>query len=40
MEIFTTILLILTSLSFSIYLIYKGITGSKKSMDDIKSGKR
>ena len=30
MEIFTTILLIAVSLTFSIFLIYKGVTGLKK----------
>jgi len=32
MEIFTTILLIVVSLSFSIFLIYKGVTGLKKTL--------
>jgi len=32
MEILTTILLIVTSLSFSIFLIYKGVTGLKKTL--------
>jgi len=32
MEILTTILLIVASLSFSIFLIYKGITGLKKTL--------
>jgi hypothetical protein len=38
MEIFTTILLILISLTFSIYLITKGVYGSKKSIDELKNG--
>jgi hypothetical protein len=32
MEILTTILLVVASLSFSIFLIYKGITGLKKTL--------
>jgi len=32
MEILTTILLIVISLSFSIFLIYKGVTGLKKTL--------
>ena len=32
MEILTTILLIVVSLSFSIVLIYKGVTGLKKTL--------
>jgi hypothetical protein len=38
MGIFTTILLILISLTFSIYLIAKGIRLSKKSIDELKNG--
>ena len=38
MEIFTTILLILISLTFSVYLITKGIKGTKKSIDELKNG--
>jgi len=38
MEIFTTILLLLISLTFSIYLITKGIRLSKKSIDELKNG--
>ena len=38
MEIFTTILLILMSLTFSVYLITKGINASKKSIDELKNG--
>jgi len=32
MEILTTIFLIVASLSFSIFLIYKGVTGLKKTL--------
>jgi len=32
MENFTTILLIVASLTFSIFLIYKGVTGLKKTL--------
>jgi len=32
MEILTTILLIVASFSFSIFLIYKGVTGLKKTL--------
>jgi len=32
MEILTTILLIVVSLTFSIFLIYKGVTGLKKTL--------
>jgi hypothetical protein len=32
MEILTTILLIVASLSISIFLIYKGVTGLKKTL--------
>jgi len=32
MEILTTILLITVSLTFSIFLIYKGVTGLKKTL--------
>jgi len=32
MEILTTILLIVASLSFSIFLIYKGVTGLRKTL--------
>jgi len=32
MEILTTILLIVVSLSFSIFLIYKGVTGLRKTL--------
>jgi len=32
MEIFTTILLIVASTTFSIFLIYKGVTGLKKTL--------
>ena len=38
MEIFTTILLIFISLTFSIFLISKGIKVSKKSIDELKNG--
>ena len=38
MEIFTTILLLLISLTFSINLITKGIKVSKKSIDELKNG--
>jgi len=38
MEIFTTILLLLFSLTFSIYLISKGIKASKKNIDELKNG--
>jgi len=38
MEIFTTVLLIFISLTFSIYLISKGIKVSKKSIDELKNG--
>jgi len=38
MEIFTTILLIFISLTFSIYLITKGIKVSKKNIDELKNG--
>ena len=38
MEIFTTILLLLVSLTFSIYLITKGIKVSKKSTNELKNG--
>jgi len=38
MEIFTTILLILISLNFSIYLITKGSKLRKKSVDELKNG--
>jgi len=32
MEILTTIFLIVASLSFSVFLIYKGVTGLKKTL--------
>jgi len=32
MEILTTILLIIASTTFSIFLIYKGVTGLKKTL--------
>jgi len=32
MEILTTILLIAVSITFSIFLIYKGVTGLKKTL--------
>ena len=38
MEIFTTILLLLVSLTFSIYLITKGIRSGKKSINELKNG--
>jgi hypothetical protein len=38
MEIFTTTLLILISLTLSIYLITKGISVGKKSIDELKNG--
>ena len=38
MELFTTVILIILSLTFSIYLITKGIRSGKKSIDEIKSG--
>jgi hypothetical protein len=37
MEILTTTLLIIASFSFSIFLVAKGISGSKKNMDELKS---
>jgi hypothetical protein len=40
MEIFTTLLFIAFSLFISIYLISKGVSGSKKSIDDLKNGKK
>jgi len=36
METLTTILLILTSLSFSIFLIYKGVSGVRKTLSEDK----
>jgi len=39
MEFFTTGLLILISLIFSIYLIVKGVHGMKKSIKELKEGK-
>jgi hypothetical protein len=38
MEFFTTGLLILISLVFSIYLIIKGVRGMKKSIKELKKG--
>ena len=38
MEFFTTGLLILISLLFSIYLIVKGVLGMKKSIKELKEG--
>jgi hypothetical protein len=38
MEIFTTILLLIISLTFSIYLITNGIKSSKKIIDELKNG--
>ena len=38
MELFTTALLILISLIFSIYLIVKGTRGMKKSIKELKEG--
>jgi len=38
MEFFTTGLLILTSLVFSIYLVIKGVRGMKKSIKELKEG--
>jgi hypothetical protein len=38
MEIFTTILLVASSLIFSIYLITKGARGMKKSINELKEG--
>jgi hypothetical protein len=38
MEFFTTGLLILTSLVFSIYLIVKGVRGMNKSIKELKEG--
>jgi hypothetical protein len=32
MEILTTILLVVASLTFAIFLIYKGVTGLKKTL--------
>ena len=40
MEIFTSLLLILTIFVFSVYLITKGIKGAKKSIKEIESGNR
>jgi hypothetical protein len=37
MQTLTTILLIITSFSFSAFLIYKGVTGVKKSLKDDKT---
>jgi len=39
MEIFTTGLLVLISLIFSVYLITKGARGMKKSIKELKKGK-
>jgi hypothetical protein len=36
METLTTILLILTSASFSIFLIYKGVSGVRKTLSEDK----
>jgi len=40
MEILTTLFLIIASLSVSIFLITRGISMSKKSINDLKSGKK
>ena len=40
MEIFTSLLLILTIFGFSMYLIAKGIKGVKKSIKEIASGNK
>jgi len=39
MELFTTVLLIVASLIFSVYLITKGAKGMKKSIKELKEGK-
>jgi len=38
MEIFTTILLVVATLTLSIYLIVKGARGMKKSIKELKDG--
>jgi hypothetical protein len=38
MEFFTTGLLILTSLVFSVYVIVKGVRGMNKSIKELKEG--
>jgi len=38
MEFFTTVLLIASSLIFSIFLIAKGVRGMKKSIKELKEG--
>jgi hypothetical protein len=37
MQTLTTILLIITSFSFSLFLIYKGVIGVKKSLSEDKN---
>jgi len=38
MEIFTTILLVTCSMTFSIYLMAKGVRGMKNSIKELKKG--
>jgi hypothetical protein len=38
MELFTTVLLVVASLAFSIFLITKGARGMKKSIKELKDG--